>query len=136
MEAYRSGHNGPHSKCGYRLKRYKGSNPFASAIQRLACESQMKRNASVAFLFSFSSFVLSRFVFVAIGTVRNNVALRFPPLTLVLLGTNPLLSAKLNLNRMLRFGFFFVSFRHGTAMHHRHASLQSCQFPLIFPNDL
>ncbi len=31
MEAYRSGHNGPHSKCGYRLKRYKGSNPFASA---------------------------------------------------------------------------------------------------------
>ena len=31
MEAYRSGHNGPHSKCGYRPKRYKGSNPFASA---------------------------------------------------------------------------------------------------------
>ena len=31
MEAYRSGHNGPHSKCGYRLKRYVGSNPTASA---------------------------------------------------------------------------------------------------------
>ena len=31
VEAYRSGHNGPHSKCGYRLKRYVGSNPTASA---------------------------------------------------------------------------------------------------------
>ncbi len=60
MEAYRSGHNGPHSKCGYRPKRYKGSNPFASAKDGSAWGRTRKGLTEAVKPFSYAPFGLCR----------------------------------------------------------------------------
>ena len=84
MEAYRSGHNGPHSKCGYRPKRYKGSNPFASASSahpsKVAQPNKRLDKDSHAFFLLVALPDGIRCTSTASGR-RNDVAFRFTALT-------------------------------------------------------
>ena len=84
MEAYRSGHNGPHSKCGYRPKRYKGSNPFASASSahpsKVAQPNKRLDKDSHAFFLLVALPDGIRCTSTASGR-RNDVAFRFTTLT-------------------------------------------------------
>lgn len=101
MEAYRSGHNGPHSKCGYRASGTRVRIPsLPPTSARLGVDKKRFDKNSQAFFLCF--FCSRRLISFALG-VRNDVAFRCTTLTAEGHGrTNPFASAtKIALARAL-----------------------------------
>lgn len=76
MEAYRSGHNGPHSKCGYRASGTRVRIPSLPPRSGSHCSRKRKGTSKTFVPFSFSLFSFAAFLY-SKCMVRNNVALRF-----------------------------------------------------------